>query len=132
MSRTLILKDGSTIEMTGGSTIYNVQTIVSKFADVDDLALLITEENLANAEIAGEKFEDIVPASIRAESDVNGNVAVTFFNRDKTVDELQNEQIGELQDVVDELLNIEFEEEATEEAEDTTDEEEEVENSEGE
>lgn len=109
MSKTLILKDGSTVEMTGGSDIYNVQTVVAKFADVDDLALLITEENLANAEIAGEKFENIVPASIRAESDINGNVEVTFFNRDKTVDELQNEQIGELQDIVGEILEVEFE-----------------------
>lgn len=100
MAKTLILKDGSVVEMTDLGTIYNIQTVVENFATVDELALKITEENLANAEINEEKFQNIVPVNIKAESDANGNVIVTFVNRDKTVDELQNEAIGILQDTV--------------------------------
>ena len=109
MAKTLILKDGSVVEMTDLGTIYNIQTVVENFAAIDELALKITEENLANAEINEEKFQNIVPVNIKAESDANGNVIVTFINRDKTVDELQNEAIEILQDTV--LADEETEEE---------------------
>lgn len=105
MAKTLILKDGSTLEITDLSTIYNIQTVVENFAAIDELALKLTEDSLAGAEIDEEKYENIIPNGIKAESDVNGNVVATFLNRDKTIDEIQNEKIDDLQNTVIELLD---------------------------
>ena len=104
MSKVLIFKDKTKVNFTDSSTITNCVSVLESFADVDAIREKFTVENLKGATFDGETLKDIVPVSVSAEADVDGNVTVHFINRAKTHDEIVDEQLLEIQTAMTEMM----------------------------
>ena len=104
MSKVLIFKDKTEVNFTDSSTITNSVTVLESFADVDAIREKFTVENLKGATFDGETLKDIVPVSVSANADVDGNVTVHFINRAKTHDEIVDEQLLEIQTAMAEMM----------------------------
>lgn len=106
MSKILTFKDGQTFAATGTSTIYNLQTVLSGFADVDAEADKFTVNNMTACDFDGTAYTDIVPQTITAVKD-GENVILSVICRDMNQSEIiarQGEQITELQDALAEII----------------------------
>lgn len=102
MSKKLTFNNGTVLEFTDDSTILTCKSVVKKYADIDTMQDLF-KNHLAGADFDGTVYTDVIPVSSSAEESENGNVTVTFVNRQKTTAEVQADQILELQQAVAEL-----------------------------
>ena len=92
MSR-LVLSNGKSFEFTDSSTIYDLVTVVNTFAEIDPIRVELTEGNLEDATFNGEPVGNIKPVSITVDAQTGtDNVTVHFVNRDKTDDEIRNDE----------------------------------------
>lgn len=104
MSKVLVLKDHTQLEFTDESTILNLVTVVTSFAQVDPYLEKITDDNLSVATFDGNPIENVVTVRIYAESDNSGNVIVHCENRQKSDVELLQEAQSNMEDAIDFLL----------------------------
>ena len=104
MSKILIFKDKTEVCFTDSSTITDCVTVLGSFAEVDAIRENFTAENLKGASFDGDALKDIVPVSVKAEADVDGNVTVHFINRAKTHDEIVDEQLFEIQSAMADMM----------------------------
>lgn len=102
MSKTMQFKDGKTYDFTDSSTVLDCVAVVKTFAELDAISAKFTEDNLKGAEFDGAAVQHLVPVSVKAvKAKTDGaNVVAHFFNRVKTQDEINAEQISELQEAL--------------------------------
>lgn len=105
MAKKLIFKDKTEISFTDLSTISDCTIVLSSFAEVDDIRAKFTEANLKSATFDGESVKNIIPVSTSASADLDGNVTVHFYNREKTHDEIVDEQLVELQTAMADMMS---------------------------
>ena len=98
----LVFVDGTKAYFTDESTIYDCVEVVSKFAEVDDLAGEFTKENLNGGTFDGVTIENVVPVSVSAVKE-DDKVVVHFTNRAKTESELLKEKMDELDELIAKL-----------------------------
>ena len=96
MSKTMKFNDGTTYDFTDSSTVLDCVVVVKTFAELDAISAKFTEDNLRGAEFDGAAVQHLAHVSVKAETD-GENVVAHFFNRVKTQDEINAEQISELQ-----------------------------------
>ncbi len=106
MSKVLVFKDKTEVSFADSSTISDCITVLGSFAEIDEIRAEFTEENLKGASFDGETLKDIVPVSVKAEADVDGNVIVHFINRAKTHDEIVDEQLAEIQTAMADMMEV--------------------------
>lgn len=99
MAKTMKFKDGKTIDFTDSSTALDCVAVVQTFAELDAIRAEFTEDNLKGATFDGVSVGHIVPVSVRAETD-GENVVAHFTSREKSLDEINAEQISELQEAM--------------------------------
>lgn len=105
MAKYLVFKNGAREEFTDDSTITNLFTVVTSYADIDAMQANFTTENMVGAEFDGEPIENIVPVTTIASNEYGSENAITvnFINRYKTDVELLQEQMVEVQEAIAEL-----------------------------
>lgn len=92
MSR-LVLSNGKSFEFTDTSTIYDLVTVVSSFAEIDPIRVELTAANLEEATFKDEPVGNIVPSNISIEATTGTDpITVHFINRDKTIEEIRNDE----------------------------------------
>lgn len=104
MSKVLTFTDGSTLDVTDASTVYDVVCVFATSAEMASAWDMFTEASLVSVKLGDEEFSNLLPVSMNAEKDENGNITVHYINRDKTdIELLQDEQ--EIQnDAIDALI----------------------------
>ena len=95
----LVFKNGTKAFFDDGSTVKELILIVSKFAEIDELANEFTKDNYNGGTFEETTIENLVPLRITAETNQNRIIA-RFISREKTREEILQEKIDEL----DELL----------------------------
>ncbi len=105
MAKYLVFKNGDREEFTDNSTITNLFTVVTSYAQIDAMQANFTTENMIGATFDGEPIENIVPVTTVATNDYGNetNITVNFQNRYKTDVELLQEQMIEVQEAIAEL-----------------------------
>ena len=88
----LVLTNGTTLDFTDSSTIFNLTQVISSFAEIDDVRPEMTVENLDGATFNGETVENIIPVGLSISAGLTGNITVTYNNRAKTQQELIDEE----------------------------------------
>lgn len=83
---TLVLSDGSKIEVENESSRNNIVFRTKSFAEIETLKSTINEKTIDGAELDGVTLTDIVFDGIHAYTE-NDIIRVEFAFRDKTVDE---------------------------------------------
>ena len=108
MAKYLVFKNGNREEFTDESTITNLFTVVSSYADIDAMQANFTTENMIGAEFDGEPIENIVPVTTVATNQYGeeDTIVVNFQNRYKTDVEILQEQMVEVQEALVELANL--------------------------
>lgn len=99
MAKKMKFKDGKTIDFTDSSTALDCVAVVKTFAELDAIRVEFTENNVKGATFDGVSVGHIVPVSVRAETD-GENVVAHFTSREKSLDEINAEQISELQEAL--------------------------------
>ena len=99
MPKTFKFADGKTYDFTDGSTALDCVAVVKTFAELDAIRAEFTEDNLKGATFDGVAVGHIVPVSVKAETD-GENITAHFTSREKSLDEINAEQISELQEAV--------------------------------
>lgn len=102
MAKTMKFKDGKTYDFTDSSTALDCVAVVQTFAELDAIRAEFTEDNLKGATFDGATVQNIVPVSVKAETD-GKNVVAHFTSRVKSQDEINSEQISELQEALAEI-----------------------------
>lgn len=92
-------KDGKTYDFTDSSTALDCVAVVKDFAELDAIRAEFTEDNLKGAQFDGATVGHIVPLSVTAETS-GENVTAHFISREKSLDEINAEQISELQEAL--------------------------------
>lgn len=105
MAKYLVFRNGEREEFTDNSTITNLFTVVTSYADIDAMQANFTTENMIGAEFDGEPIENIIPVTTIATNEFGneGHITVNFQNRYKTDIELLQEQMVEVQEAIAEL-----------------------------
>ena len=105
MAKYLVFKNGDREEFTDNSTITNLFTVVTSYAQIDAMQANFTTDNMIGATFDGEPIENIVPVTTVATNDYGNetNITVNFQNRYKTDVELLQEQMVEVQEAIAEL-----------------------------
>ena len=107
---TLTFKDSTVIELTSTSSENNIEMILESFSELDSLRALFTESNLKGAvlhldtEDIDIHLHNIVPSTLQIEADYDGSILVHFGLREKTHDEIVDEQLSEIQLVIAEMM----------------------------
>lgn len=92
MSR-LVLTNGKSFEFTESSTIYDLVTVVSTFAEIDPIRVELTAANLEEATFKDEPIPNVLPNGITVEAATGEDLIVVHFtNRDKTPDEIRDDE----------------------------------------
>lgn len=99
MARKMKFADGKTIDFTDGSTELDCVAVVQTFAELDAIRAEFTEDNLKGATFDGSTVQHLVPVSAKAETD-GENIVAHFISCEKSLDEINAEQISELQEAV--------------------------------
>lgn len=99
MSKTYKFADGKTIDFTDGSTALDCVAVVATFAELDAIRAEFTEDNVKGATFDGASVGHIVPLGVTAGTD-GDNITAHFTSREKSLDEINAEQISELQEAV--------------------------------
>lgn len=99
--KTLVLKNGISLQFTDNSSITNLIAVVSNFTGVDDLRNVMTEDNLSQCNFDGIEYTDVVIDTVSTISKGYGNVQVTFFTKTTSDSEIEalKQQVAELQEV---------------------------------
>lgn len=103
MSKTYKFADGKTIDFTDGSTALDCVAVVQTFAELDAIRAEFTEDNMKGSTFNGVSVGHIAPVSVKAETD-GDNITAHFTSREKSLDEINAEQISELQEAVAEIV----------------------------
>ncbi len=104
MSKILKLTNGTELVFADESTVENMVTVLSSFADVDIYANNISTENLALATFDGEPLEHVIFMEIAAKKDGYGNVVLTVTNRFMTETEILEVTQAQQDEVLNYLL----------------------------
>ena len=109
MAKYLVFRNGDREEFTDNSTITNLFTVVSSYADIDAMQANFTTENMIGATFDGIPIENIVPVTTVASNDYGSedHILLNFQNRYKTDVELLQEQMVEVQEAIAELAGLE-------------------------
>lgn len=99
MAKTMKFKDGKTYDFTDSSNALDCVAVVQTFAELDAIRAEFTEDNVKGATFDGVSVGNIVPVSVRAETD-GDNVTAHFTSRVKGLGEINAEQISELQEAM--------------------------------
>ena len=99
MAKTMRFTDGKTYDFTDSSNELDCVVVVKTFAELDAIRGEFTEDNLRGATFDGVSVGHIVPVSTKAETD-GDNITAHFASREKSLDEINAEQISELQEAV--------------------------------
>lgn len=99
MSKTYKFADGKTYDFTDSSTALDCVAVVATFAEIDAIRAEFTEDNLKGATFDGVAVCHIVPLSVTAGTD-GDNITAHFASREKSLDEINAEQISELQEAL--------------------------------
>lgn len=100
--KVLELNNHAVYQFTDESTIRDLVTVVTSFAEVDPYLNGITTELLQGATFDGERVEDAVVTEVKADSDGVGNVIIHIATRDKSSDEIIMARIRAIeQDIAD-------------------------------
>lgn len=91
----VIFKNGTKAFFDDGSTTKELILIVSKFAEIDELANEFTKDNYNGGIFEDKTIENLIPLRIVAETNQNRIIA-RFVSREKTKDEILQEKIDEL------------------------------------
>lgn len=91
----LVLSNGTTLDFTDSSTIYDLVQVVETFAEIDAVRAELTPTNLDGATFNGEAVRNIVSVGVSVEAEMIGNITVHFMFRDKTDIEIWQEQQDE-------------------------------------
>lgn len=102
----ITFKDGNSFQTTDSSTILDCVFVVKDFDEVDAIKSEFTIENLVGVRIGDNVYDNIIPVNFTINGEYNENITVHFINREKTVEETQNEIINELQESVAELSEM--------------------------
>lgn len=103
MSKTYRFADGKTIDFTDVSTALDCVAVVQTFAELDAIRAEFTEDNMKGATFNGVSVGHIVPVSVKAETD-GDNITAHFASREKSLDEINAEQISELQEALADIV----------------------------
>ena len=105
MAKYLVFRNGQTEEFTDNSTITNLFTVVSSYAQIDEMQANFTTENMIGATFDGEPIENIVPVTTVATNEFGqeDHILLNFQNRYKTAVEILQEQMIEVQEALVEL-----------------------------
>lgn len=105
MSKYLVFKNGEREAFSDDSTITNLKTIVSSYADVDAMQANFTTENMVGAEFDGEPISNIIPVTCVCQNNYGAedHILVNFQNRYKTDVEILKEQMTEVQEAIAEI-----------------------------
>ena len=105
MAKYLVFKNGDTEEFTDNSTITNLFTVVSSYAQIDAMQANFTTENMVGAVFDGTPIENVVPVTTVATNEFGAedHIVVNFQNRYKTDVEILQEQMIEVQEALVEL-----------------------------
>jgi len=96
----LILKDGTEVKLSDSSTKYDMVTTVPSWGDIDSLNL--TKENVEGAKYLESPIQTVF---VEVYGKLSGrNVSVHIITRDKTKDEMRDEEIAELKATIDMLM----------------------------
>ena len=96
----LILKDGTEVKLSDSSTKYDMVTTVPSWGDIDSLNL--TKENVEGAKYLESPIQTVF---VEVYGKLSGrNVSVHIITRDKTKDEVRDEEIAELKATIDLLM----------------------------
>ena len=96
----LILKDGTEVKLSDSSTKYDMVTTVSSWGDIDSLNL--TKDNVEGAKYLESPIQTVF---VEVYGKLSGrNVSVHIITRDKTKDEVRDEEIAELKATIDLLM----------------------------
>lgn len=96
----LILKDGTEVKLSDSSTKYDMVTTVPSWGDIDSLNL--TKENVEGAKYLESPIQTVF---VEVYGKLSGrNVSVHIITRDKTKDEMRDEEIAELKATMDLLM----------------------------
>lgn len=98
----LTFKNGTKTYFTDDSTILNCKMVLSKFAEIDDVAKEFTIDNLNGGTFDEVEIANVIPVSVNATKS-GGNVVVNFINRNKTQDELLQDKMDELDELIAKL-----------------------------
>ena len=99
MAKTMKFTDGTTYDFTDSSTVLDCVAVVKTFAELDAILAKFTEDNLKGATFDGVSVGHIVPLGVTAGTD-GENITAHFASREKSLDEINAEQISELQEAV--------------------------------
>ena len=105
MAKYLEFRNGDREEFTDNSTITNLFTVVSSYAEIDAMQANFTTENMVGATFDGEPIENVVPVTTVATNNFGDetHITVNFQNRYKTDIELLQEQMVEVQEAIAEI-----------------------------
>jgi phage terminase large subunit-like protein len=95
--KTFKFQDGTELSFTEDSTELDCATVVSTFADLDSIKTKFTDENINGGTFDGESVENVVFSGITATCDADGNITAHFTSREKSREEVLEEQVAELQ-----------------------------------
>lgn len=99
MAKNCKFANGNTYDFTDSSTALDCVAVVKTFAELDAIREEFTEDNLNGAEFDGTVVQNLVPVSVKAETD-GENIVAHFTSRVKSQDEINAEQISELQEAM--------------------------------
>ena len=100
--KTLVLSNGNEYEFSDDSHITRLSKDVETFAEIDEIAADITEENLSGATFDGDPVENCIPVNCTADKS-GETITVVFANRFKTDTEIMKDEITELQEALAEI-----------------------------
>lgn len=102
--KTITFVNGSTLEATDASTIYDVIVVYATGEEMLSAWANFTKDNMTTVLVNNETFHNIIPVNISASiDDESGVYIVHFINRATTDMELMEQAIKDNQDAIAEL-----------------------------
>ena len=109
MKDKMILKDGTTVELEGGSSLGSMQVVFSDKASMVETWDKFTDENLKSVQITNgngaviAEYADLILVSVTSTEQEDGTILTTFSLREKTEVELLKEQTAQQAETIDML-----------------------------
>lgn len=103
--KVLVFRDKTSVNFTDTSTIADCVAVFNSFAEVDDVAVKFTAENLTGATFDGEVLENVIPVSVSAAAE-GDKVVAHFTTKAKSPQAILEERLDEVQGAVTELAEM--------------------------
>ena len=87
--KNLVLKDGTTYQVTNDSNVANFNIPIQTYAEVDAIIPKMTKDNLSVVTVGGIEFHDVINVSCAVYTK-DDEVLACFSNREGTDDIVQN------------------------------------------